>query len=101
MSETSIPEEFYEKFPEPTVKIRLIRIWEKVEETWGTEDGMKYLESLLIVEEGRTREGFDSIIISEIFLLGKLHEEAYPQFEVTKLGADFIFEDDHKETEDF
>lgn len=101
MSENSIPEEFYEKFPEPAVKTRLTRIWEKVEETWGTEDGMKYLESLLVVEDGRSREGFDSIISSEIYLLGKLHEEAYPQFEVTKLGADFIFEDDHNKAEDF
>ena len=100
MSENSIPEEFYEKFPDPTVKTRLTRIWEQIEKTWGTEEGMKYLESLLVVEDGRTREGFDSEIISEIFLLGKLHMEAYPQFEVTKLGADFIFADDQNKTGD-
>lgn len=94
MSENSIPEAFYEAYPEPAVKENLTRIWEQVKKTWGTAEGMQYLESLLVVEDDRSREGFTPEIISELLLLGKLHEEAFPQFEVVKLGGEFEFGDD-------
>ena len=83
MSDNSIPGEFYDKYPEPAVKDRLLRIWEQIQKTWGTEEGAHYLESLLIVEDGRTRQGFDSAIMSELLLLEKLHEQAYPEFVVS------------------
>jgi len=91
MSEDSIPEEFYEAYPEPAVRETLSRIWEKIEVNWGSEAGMRYLESLLLIEDDRTREGFTPDIMSELLLLGKLHEEAYPQFEAAKFGSDFVF----------
>ncbi len=101
MSDNSIPGEFYDKYPEPAVKDRLLRIWEQIQKTWGTEEGAHYLESLLIVEDGRTRQGFDSAIMSELLLLEKLHEQAYPEFVVSKLGNDFEFSDDKNKTKDF
>ncbi len=96
MSENSIPEEFFEVYPEPAVRDKLARIWEQIQKTWGTEEGMHYLESLLVVEDDRTREGFNPGIISELLLLGKLHQEAFPQFEVVKLGGEFEFGDDSR-----
>ena len=80
MSEENIPTEFYEKFPESTVKSRLLRIWDQIDKDWGTEECVAYLESLLVIEDGRDREGFDSAVMSEFLLLEKLHEEAYPEF---------------------
>jgi len=94
MSDNCIPDGFYEKFPEPAVKASLTRIWENILKTWGTEEGIQYLESLLVVEDDRTRQGFDSTIISELLLLGKLHDEAYPEFAVSKFGNNFEFLDD-------
>jgi len=94
MSENAIPEEFYEVYPEPSVKETLSRIWEKIEETWGSEEGMRCLESLLVVEDDRTRDGFTPVIMSELLLLAKLHEEAYPQFEAAKFGSEFVFGSD-------
>ncbi len=100
MSDNNIPDEFYEKYPEPEVKTRLLRIWDQVQKTWGTEEGAQYLESLLIVEDDRSRQGFDTAIMSELLLLGKLHEQAYPEFSVSKLGNSFRFVDDKNKTGD-
>ena len=80
MSEENIPAEFFEKYPEPEIKSRLSRIWEQLGKDWGTQEGASYLESLLVVEDGRDREGFDFAVLTELLLLEKLHEEAYPEF---------------------
>lgn len=91
MSEYSIPEEFFEVYPEPAVRDNLARIWEKVQKTWGSAEGMQYLQSLMVVEDNRTRDGFTPEIVSELLLLGKLHEEAFPQYESAKLGDIFEY----------
>lgn len=100
MSDDSIPDDFYDKYPEPIVKAKLSRIWEQIKKTWGSEEGVQYLESLLIVEDDRTRKGFDSTIMSELLLLGKLHERDYPEFAVSKLGGNYKFVDENNKTTD-
>lgn len=94
MSKQEIPEEFFDKHPDSQLKISLHRIWEKIEEHWGTQQGADYLDSLVIVEEGRSRHGFDFNIISELMSLGELHERTFPEFALPRLGGrnDFTYE---------
>ena len=94
MSKREIPEEFFDKHPDSQLKNSLHRIWEKIEEHWGTQHGADYLDSLVIVEEGRSRHGFDFNVISELMSLGELHEKAFPEFAHPSLGGkkEFTYE---------
>lgn len=87
MLEQVILEEFIDKYPDSQLKNSLHRIWEKIEEHWGTQQGADYLDSLVIVEEGRSRHGFDLNVISELMHLGELHEKAFPEFASPRLGG--------------
>jgi hypothetical protein len=102
MPEKNIPSEFFDKYPNSVLKSKLRRIWEQIEENWGTLEGVEYLESLVIVEEGRSRQGFDFDVVSELLWLGELHEFAYPEFARPRLGNQnkFTFETLDKSSEE-
>ena len=103
MSDENIPEAFFEKYPESVVKQNQTRIWQQIVEYWGSQECADYLESLLLVEEGRDRQGFNSVVISELLLLALLHDQAHPEFSShPKLGEgnQFIYDSSDEETGD-
>lgn len=55
--------------------------------SWGTQRGRNYIEELLFVEPGATRQGFSSEVFSEIQFLLNLHDSTFPQF-IPKGGFD-------------
>ena len=101
MSEDVLPEEFFEKFPEPAVRNRLSRIWENILKSWGSQEGIDYLNSLLIVEEDRSRQGFDSGVMSELLLLEKIHVLKFPEFPPSTLDTGYDFADGLKPLADY
>ena len=80
MSEEKIPEAFFDKYPYPAVRENFSRIWKWIEQQWGAQECTDYLESLVLVEDGRDRRGFDAAVLSELMLLGLLHEQAHPEY---------------------
>jgi hypothetical protein len=88
MAESNIPEEFSEKYPDSVVKERFRRIWEKVDEQWGTQECVDFLDELVVMEDDKKRQGFDLNVMSELLHLAEMHNRAFPQFAVPKLGDD-------------
>ncbi len=73
MSESKIPEDFDEKYPDSVVKERFTRIWDKIEEMWGTQEGIDYLDELVVIDDGKDRQGFDLNVMSELLFLAQCH----------------------------
>ena len=88
MPGSNIPEDFDEKYPDSVVKERFTRIWEKVDEIWGTQECINYLDELVVIDDGKDRQGFDLTVMSELLCLAELHNKTYPQFAVPQLGDD-------------
>jgi len=88
MTESNIPDDFLEKYPDSVVKERFGRIWEKVNEKWGTQDCVDFLDELTVMEGDKERQGFDLTVMSELLYLGDLHNKLFPEFAVQRLGDD-------------
>jgi type II secretory ATPase GspE/PulE/Tfp pilus assembly ATPase PilB-like protein len=66
-----------DKFPN-ALQAKYPRIILKVEELWGTQEVMPYLDSLLLSDR-RGRNGFPDEALREITYLKQLHEYEYPE----------------------
>jgi hypothetical protein len=86
MTESNVPGDFLEKYPQSVVKEKFTRIWEKVNEKWGTQDCVDFLDDLTVMEGDKDRQGFDLTVMSELLCLGDLHNKLYPEFAVKRLG---------------
>ncbi|MFW2438182.1 MAG: hypothetical protein ACN4GR_02295 [Arenicellales bacterium] len=84
MPEDNVPAEFFVKFPQSAIKSRQHRIWEQINILWCTRNGVDYINTLLVVEKGRERQGFDADVISELMVLAQLQEKACPEVAGTK-----------------
>ncbi len=88
MSESKIPVDFDEKYPDSVVKERFARIWGKIEEMWGMQEGIDYLDELVVIDDGKDRQGFDLNVMSELLFLAQLHNRDFPEFAAPQLGDD-------------
>lgn len=86
MTESNIPVEFLEKYPDSVVKERFVRIWDKVNEQWGTQECVDFLDELVVMEDDKDRQGFDLTVMSELLFMAELHNKNFPEFAVPKLG---------------
>ena len=62
---------------------------------------MEFLNSLLLVVEDRSRQGFDSEVMSELLLLEKIHEQTFPEFPPSTLDTGYDFADGLKPVMDY
>jgi hypothetical protein len=88
MSDSPIPNDFYEKYPDSKLINRFERLWNKISEKWGSEEGFLLLEELTVMEDSKNRQGFDLTVMSELLYLGELHSREHPQFAKPRFGED-------------
>lgn len=77
MSETSsfskIPVEFAEKHPELVLQNNFPRVWGIMETLWGTRQCDEYLNDVLFIEGGGSRQGFPLAAMNELMTLYELN----------------------------
>ena len=86
--QNKVPGVFFEKYPDSVLIQRFERLWHNINEKWGTEECQKILEDLVVMEDGRNREGFDLDVMSELLFLEELLVREHPEFAAPKLGDD-------------
>jgi len=84
----NIPEQFFYRHPDPSLKSGFERIWKRIDDTWGSQACRNYLEELVVVDDRKERHGFDLTVMTEILHLTELHEKQFPQFHKPQLGED-------------
>ena len=76
MEKLNIPPEFFEEYPKSVLQKDYVRVWEIINNTWGSIECQYYLDKIVLMEhDNTTREGFPFDAFMELAELHNIHTD--------------------------